>query len=103
LWHDANGRERVSNARLIDVSVSGIRLRVDEAIPVRAMLLCNDQRLGIRGNGAVRYCVMTKGKYEVGVEFTGGTGWREPVEVEPAAEAPECAAVVAADDPTTRE
>ncbi|HET8548405.1 MAG TPA: PilZ domain-containing protein [Bryobacteraceae bacterium] len=78
LWHDANGRERVSNAKLVNVSVAGLKLRVDEPIPVRALLLCNDQRLGIRGSGAVRYCIMTRGKYEIGVEFNGGTGWHEP-------------------------
>jgi hypothetical protein len=85
LWHDGNGRERVSNAKLVDVSVAGLKLRLDEPIPVRSLLLCNDQRLGIRGSGAVRYCVMVKGKYEIGVEFTGGTGWHEPEPVETAA------------------
>jgi hypothetical protein len=86
LWHDANGRERVSNAKLVDVSVSGLRLRVDEPIPVRALLLCNDQQHGIRGSGAVRYCIMSKGKYEVGIEFSGGTGWREPAQPAPPVE-----------------
>ena len=83
LWQDANGHERVTNAKVVDVSVSGLKLRVDDPIPVRSLLLCNDQRLGIRGSGAVRYCLMNKGKYDIGVEFSGGTGWREPAPSEP--------------------
>ena len=84
LWQDASGRERMSMGKLVDVSVMGIRLRTDEPIPVRAYLICNDHRLGISGRGSVRHCAFRKGKYEVGIEFSSGTGWHEPVEqVEP--------------------
>jgi PilZ domain-containing protein len=77
LWEDAEGREHVSRASLVDISPSGIGLRSDEAIPLRSPISCNDETLGIRGRGTVRHCTYVKGKYQIGVEFSGGTGWRE--------------------------
>jgi hypothetical protein len=77
LWQDESGRERVSQGKLVDVSESGIRFRTDDRIPVRTMLTCNDAKLGICGRGAVRHCNFVKGKYELGIEFSGGTGFRE--------------------------
>jgi c-di-GMP-related signal transduction protein len=78
LWEDSTGRERVSNAQLQNVSVNGLRLQTIDQIPVRAYVTCNDVKLGISGRGSVRYCNFTKGKYLIGVEFAGGTGWKEP-------------------------
>jgi len=82
LWQDGSGRERLSVGKLVDVSVMGVRMRTEEPIPVRAYLICNDPRTGIRGRGSVRHCNYSKGKYEIGVEFSGGTGWHEPPEVQ---------------------
>jgi hypothetical protein len=78
LWQDGDGRDRVSHAHIVNVSVVGLQLRVDEKIPLRSMVSCNDDVLKIRGNGTVRYCNFTKGKYQIGLEFSGGTGWKEP-------------------------
>lgn len=77
LWEDADGRERVSQAKIVNISPRGIGLRCDQAIPLRSPISCNDEKLGIRGRGTVRHCTFVKGKYQVGVEFSGGTGWRE--------------------------
>jgi hypothetical protein len=85
----------MSMGKLVDVSVMGIRLRTDDPIPVRSYLICNDQRLGISGRGSVRHCAFRKGKYEVGIEFSGGSGWHEPVE----AAAPEIGAGTVQDWP----
>jgi c-di-GMP-related signal transduction protein len=79
LWEDAAGNERMSNARLRNVSANGIQLEVNEKIPVRSYVSCNDVKLGIAGRGAVRYCNYAKGKYVIGIEFSGGTGWRGPL------------------------
>lgn len=78
LWEDSAGRERISNARLRNVSANGLQLEVNEQIPVRTYVSCNDVRLGISGRGVVRYSNYVKGKYVIGIEFSGGTGWREP-------------------------
>ena len=78
LWEDSDGREVISKAQIVDVSVSGLKLRLEDKIPVRTYISCNEPRLGVRGRGSVRYCHFAKGKFVVGIEFTGGTGWREP-------------------------
>jgi len=79
LWEDAPGHERISIAQLVNVSVAGLQLCVAERIPSSTYVICNDHKLGISGRGSVRYCNFHKGKYFIGVEFSGGTGWREPL------------------------
>jgi hypothetical protein len=71
LWTDEAGQERISVGELVDVSPSGLRLKVLERIPARTYILCNESRLGISGRGAVRHCNFSKGKYVLGIEFTG--------------------------------
>lgn len=78
LWEDGSGKERISQAQIVDVSVSGARLRLLENIPIRSYVTCNDTKLGIRGRATVRYSNFVKGKYEIGLEFTSESGWREP-------------------------
>ena len=77
-WEDSQGRERISIAKLSNISRSGLHLRVDENIPVRTLIACNDPQLGISGGGTVRYCNFSKGKFQIGVEFSNGTGWSPP-------------------------
>jgi c-di-GMP-related signal transduction protein len=77
-WQDPAGCERAIPARLVNASVEGLQLRISERIPVASYVSCNDPKLGISGRGRVRYCNYVKGKYLIGVEFRGGTGWREP-------------------------
>jgi hypothetical protein len=62
----------------MDVSVSGLRLRLDGKIPLRAFVTCNDRTLGICGRATVRYRNLVKGKYEIGLEFTSDWALREP-------------------------
>ena len=75
LWEDADGHEHVSQAKIVDISPDGIGLRCDQPIPPRSQIFCNDEKLGLRGRGTVRHCTYMKGKYQIGVEFSGGTGW----------------------------
>lgn len=79
VWGDANGKERTVNARLLNVSLSGMQIQVDHKIPVEALVSCDDPRVGISARGPVRYCNFTNGKYRVGVEFAEGAGWRGPL------------------------
>jgi hypothetical protein len=76
LWEDIAGKERISQAKIVNVSAWGAQLRVDEKIPMRSYVTCNDTKLGIRGRASVRYCNLLKGKYEIGLEFTSENGWR---------------------------
>jgi len=69
LWEDSDGRERVSNAIIVNSSANGAKVRLDEKIPVRSYIACNDPALGIVGRASVRYCIFSKGKYDIGLEF----------------------------------
>jgi hypothetical protein len=78
VWQDNSGRSRVSEAELVNVSVSGLKLKISERIPLHAAVSCDEPKLGICGTGSVRYCHSSYGKYAVGLDFQNGTGWREP-------------------------
>ena len=76
LWHEAEGREQVCSAELVDISVNGLRMRVDRQMAPHTYVTVNDLGIGISGRGSVRYCRYENGKYVVGLEFAGGTGWK---------------------------
>lgn len=77
LWDDENGQPRHLQGRLIDVSVSGAKVWLPMRLPARAMVSFNCPTLSVGGQGTVRYCNATKGGYEVGLELSNGTGWRD--------------------------
>jgi len=77
LWDDGK-QERILKATVLNVSATGVKLLVDERLPVRALVLCSDMKLGIYGSASIRYCNFTRRKYEIGLEFANGSGWREP-------------------------
>jgi PilZ domain len=78
LWEDSRGQEKITVAQLVNVSVSGLQLQLAERIPLQTPVSCSAPKLGITGRGLVRYCNPSKGKYLAGLEFSNGTGWREP-------------------------
>jgi hypothetical protein len=62
-------------AELVDISARGMKIRVDIQMAPRTFVSVNDRDIGIMGRGSVRSCQFEKGKYAVGLEFSGGTGW----------------------------
>jgi PilZ domain len=78
LREDSRGQEKITVAQLVNVSVSGLQLQLAERIPLQTPVSCSAPKLGITGRGLVRYCNPSKGKYLAGLEFSNGTGWREP-------------------------
>jgi hypothetical protein len=76
LWEDADGQHRVCPAHLVEISERGMRILVDVQMTARTYVSVNELELGIMGRGSVRYCRYQKGKYAVGLEFSGGTGWK---------------------------
>ena len=78
MWADSTGREKVMVAQVLNVSVHGLQLQLTERLPVQTSLYCNAPKIGISGRGVVRYCNMRQGKYLIGLEFSNGTGWRDP-------------------------
>jgi hypothetical protein len=77
LWEDEEGRETRLQGRLIDVSVSGARIWLPMKLPPRALVSFNCETLAVGGRGTVRYCNAVKGGYEIGLELSNGTGWRD--------------------------
>jgi hypothetical protein len=75
LWQDEAGCERISQGQLVNISASGLSLRLDDRIPARTYVSCNDPALGISGRGSTRYCIFARGKYLIGVEFGRDSGW----------------------------
>jgi hypothetical protein len=77
LWEDENGHETHLQGKLIDVSVSGARMWLPLKLPARAVVSFNCPALAVGGRGTVRYCNAIKDGYEVGLELSNGTGWRD--------------------------
>jgi hypothetical protein len=77
LWGTNSQEERVSRASVIDLSDRGAKFRVTERIPAGSWVMFNYHQLGVSGRGTVRYCQMVKSSYNIGVEFSGGTGWNQ--------------------------
>jgi len=77
LWGTNSQEERISRASVIDLSDRGAKFRVAERIPAGSWLMFNYHQLGVSGRGTVRYCQMVKSAYNIGVEFSGGTGWNQ--------------------------
>ena len=80
LCSDSDAQGRVVHGALQNISEHGMQLRSTDKVPVRATVICNDPKLGISGRGIVRYCNFVKGAYLIGIEFSGGTGWHDPLE-----------------------
>lgn len=78
-WDDGTGQPRNATARLQNISETGMQICLSDKVPVRATLVCRDSKLNIGGRGIVRYCNFVRGKYFIGVDFSNGTGWREPL------------------------
>ena len=76
LWEDADGQSRVYTADLVNISIEGMKILVDVQMAPRTYVTVNDRKYGLMGRGSVRYCRFEKGKFAVGLEFSGGTGWQ---------------------------
>lgn len=79
LLDPGTARERLVNARLMNVSKKGVQIQLEEQLATHTYVSCNDRKLGISGTGSVRYCNFSKGKYLAGLEFSAGTGLRDPL------------------------
>ena len=68
-----DGFEKIYYGTVKDASPRGVKVRLNEKIPVRSRVYCNEDALGIFGSASVRYCIFSNGKYEVGLEFFSGS------------------------------
>lgn len=77
LFEDDKGRESLSHAKLLDVSVHGARFQTFQKLPLRSAVSFFHFKSGVGGRGSVRYCNSSGKGYVIGVEFLHGTGWCE--------------------------
>jgi len=76
LCTDSEGRETRLQARLVDISLKGAKMRVPQKLPRNTTVYFYCQKFAIGGRGTVRYCLQHKHGYEIGLSFPSGTGWK---------------------------
>ena len=73
MWEDESGRGQRRVANLEDISLRGIGLQTERAIPVGAKIVvrCSTSEFA----GTVRYCLYRGTGYFLGIEFIEGLTW----------------------------
>jgi len=77
MWQDRFGRDKWSKALFLDISESGARFEMPEAVELRSVVSVSSPAVGLNAAQAtVRFCKRQGNKYLVGVEFVGGFTWK---------------------------
>jgi hypothetical protein len=76
LCTDGEGQGTQLQARLVNISLKGAKMRVPKRLPRNTAVYFYCQKFGIGGRGSVRYCDQRGQGYEIGLEFPDGTGWK---------------------------
>lgn len=82
-WEDEHGINRVSFGRTIDISPTGLGVRLDTAIPVRSYVHFEISKIGFRGSASVRFVRRQGLMNDLGLEFNGSLRWepsKHPIE-----------------------
>ena len=77
-WSAASGEAHFARGKILDCSENGLRVEVIEPIPTRSYVTLDApelDRAGWSGWGSVRYCVLRRAKYIVGLELSAGVQW----------------------------
>ena len=69
-WADADGAARYARGRTLDLSASGMRIEVQNALPVWIYVTVNAHKISLTTTASVRHCVRHRGKYLIGLEFS---------------------------------
>lgn len=76
LWRDRSGVDNAVNGRVVDVSETGIRIRVPAPIDKGAYVTFNASKVPLQGTGSVKSCKQQGLAYLIGLEFTSGLRWK---------------------------
>jgi hypothetical protein len=77
-WSLPSGEAHFSRGKILDCSEKGLRVEVMEPIQTRSYVTLEApelDRAGWSGWGSVRYCVLRRAKYIVGLELSAGVQW----------------------------
>ena len=75
-WKDRMGQEKFAKARSLDISETGIRIEMPEALDKQIYVTLRSNALSLHGTASVRSCTRKGTKYLIGLEFSGGLRWR---------------------------
>jgi hypothetical protein len=76
VWQDRTGADRFVTGRTLDISPSGMRAEVPQAIDKQTYVTLQCAALGLQGTASVRTCTRKGMKYILGLEFSSGLQWK---------------------------
>jgi hypothetical protein len=76
VWKDRGGVDKFMQGSTIDISESGMRIEVREAIEKQTYVTLQSVPLGLHGTASVRSCTRKGTKFVLGLEFSGGLRWK---------------------------
>lgn len=76
LWKDRAGGDNSVNGRVLDVSETGMRIKVPAAIESGAYVTFLANKISLQGTGSVRSCKRQGLNYVIGLEFVRGLRWK---------------------------
>ena len=72
-WEDQLGRKHQGAAQLANISPSGASVEVQSPVRIGTKLLLDYQNQELCGK--VKYCVLQRSGYRLGIEFQDGNRW----------------------------
>lgn len=75
-WADRDGNQKFAYAQVIDVSETGMRVEMREALARQTYVALRVDQLALQGSASVRSSKKLGTKYVVGLEFAGGLKWK---------------------------
>ena len=78
VWADESGRPFSRNGECLDISASGMKVKLDSEIPLRAVVTVRAVSIQLHGSASVRSCLRVGTKFTAGLEFVGGMKWTMP-------------------------
>jgi PilZ domain-containing protein len=79
-WMDRFGSEKFAAADIVDISETGMRIKVSESLTAGTLVTLQSDRPSLHGRASVRSCVRHGAKFLVGMEFIGGLKWKSSSE-----------------------
>jgi hypothetical protein len=76
VWKDRTGVDKYVMGRTLDISPSGMRIEISEAIEKQTYVTMQCAGLALHGTASVRSCTRKGMKYIVGLEFSAGLQWK---------------------------
>ena len=71
-WDESGGQHKFVLASCLNISETGMSIRVESPLPVRTYVSLRSEKLKIAGNAAVKYCIRRNTWYQIGLEFNPG-------------------------------